>query len=114
MSVAEADLMHLIKRSSLPTPLYNPRLYVHGDFLAKPDTWWEDAGVVAEVDSRQWHLSPEAWEQTMRRHDQMGAAGITVLHFSPNQIRNEPGFVVRTIQGALEAGRPLPWIKTEP
>jgi len=114
MSVAEADLMHLIKRSSLPTPLYNPRLYVNGDFLAKPDAWWEDAGVVAEVDSRQWHLSPDAWEQTMRRHDRMGAAGITVLHFSPNQIRNDPGFVVRTIQGALGAGRPLPWIKTVP
>lgn len=44
----------------------------------------------------------------MRRHDRMAAAGIIVLHFSPNQIRREPAVVARLIKGALERGRARP------
>ena len=29
--------------------------------LGVKDAWWPRAGVVAEVDSRAWHLSPEHW-----------------------------------------------------
>ena len=39
------------------------------------------AGVAAEVDSREWHLSPEHWDRTRRRHTLMAAAGIHPLHF---------------------------------
>ena len=84
-SVAEADLRSLIKRKRLPDPLYNPRLYVGEEFLAVPDAWWPDAGVAAEADSRQWHLSPRDWEQTLARHSRMSAAGIIVLHYPPSR-----------------------------
>jgi len=58
-SPAEADLRALIRSSGLPQPLYNPKLYLPGGaFLAQPDAWWPDYGVAAEVDSREWHLSP--------------------------------------------------------
>ena len=50
-STAEADLRTLIIQARLPTPLYNPDLYVGGKFLARPDAWWPDAGVAVEVDS---------------------------------------------------------------
>ena len=30
-------------------PLFNPSLYLGDTFLAKPDAWWPDAGVAAEV-----------------------------------------------------------------
>ena len=71
-------------------PLFNPSLYLGEDFLAKPDAWWPDAGVAAEVDSREWHLSPEDWDRTRQPHTQMAAAGIIVLHFSPHEIRTRP------------------------
>jgi hypothetical protein len=74
-------------------PLFNPSLYEGDTFLGKPDAWWRDAGVTGEVDSRQYHLSPEDWERDRRRHDLMGAAGIIPLHFSPRQIRHEPAEV---------------------
>ena len=87
-SVAEADFMDLIKRGRLPVPMFNARLYDDGGALiAVPDAWWPDAGVAAEVDSRQWHLSPADWERTMARHARMSQHGIIVLHFSPGQIR---------------------------
>ena len=107
-SVAEADLRKLIKRSGLPDPVYNPRLYAGEEFIAIPDAWWPDASVAVEVDSRQWHLSPADWERTMARHSRMSALGITVLHYPPSRLHGEPRLVVAEIRSALEIGRGRP------
>jgi hypothetical protein len=110
-SVAEADLHALIRNARLPAPLYNPRLFVAEAFLAQPDVWWPSAGVAGEVDSREWHLSPDAWDQTLARHDRMSAHGIIVLHFTPRRIRTEPAAVISELRQALDAGLrrpPLP------
>jgi very-short-patch-repair endonuclease len=50
----------------------------------------------------------------MRRHARLTTAGVLVLHFSPRQIRTEPGEVVTAIWGALRAGRPAAGIRAEP
>lgn len=113
-SVPEADLRELIRCGGLPEPLYNARLYLGSVFLAQPDAWWPDYGVAVEVDSREWHLSPADWEQTMARHARMCAAGVVVLHFSPRQQRDQPAEVTAAIAGALGAGRMLPAITTRP
>ena len=112
MSSPEGDLMELVSRSGLPTPLYNPRLYLNGEFLAMPDAWWEAVGVAAEVDSREYHYDEAAWNETMRRHDRMTAAGIRVLHFSPERIRSEPDWVIATIRKTLGSGVPVPGLRT--
>ena len=57
--------------------------FVGGEFLAVADAWWQEACVAAEVDSRQWHLSPDDWEKTLARHTRMTSLGILVLHFPP-------------------------------
>src|SRR5258708_6531770 len=74
-SAAEGDLCNLIRAAGLPPPMFNARLYIGPDLLAVPDVWWPDAGVAAEVESREWHLSPEDWERTMSRSRRMGAKG---------------------------------------
>jgi hypothetical protein len=107
-SVAEGDLRDLIIRSGLPRPMFNARLYAGTEFLAKADAWWPEAGVAAEVDSREWHLSPEDWERTLARHARMGGRGIVVQHFTPHQIRAEPDRVAADIRSALQAGRQRP------
>jgi hypothetical protein len=89
-------------------PLFNASLYDGGTFIAKPDAWWPDAGVAAEADSREWHLSPADWDRTRSRHDLMAAVGIIALHFSPNQIRRESPAVVKMIRGALNRGLQRP------
>jgi hypothetical protein len=103
-SSAEGDLRALIKRERLPDPLYNPRLYAGGEFIAMPDAWWPAAGVAAEVDSREWHLSPRDWERTLARHARMSAYGITVLHFPPSRLRAAPRAVAAEIRSALAIG----------
>lgn len=104
-SAAEGDLRKLIMRGGLPEPMYNPDLYVGSMFLARPDAWWPDAWVAAEVDSREWHYSPEQWERTLARHSRMSAHGITVMHFTPKQVRTEPRRIVSELRAAIEVGR---------
>ena len=115
-STAEGDLRDVIRVNRLPMPLFNPSLYLGDLFLGKPDAWWPDAGVAAEADSRAWHLSPEDWDRTRRRHDRMAAAGIIVLHFSPHDLRREPGMVTKRIRDAVVKGvnRPSLPIRTIP
>ena len=112
-STTEGDLHDLIKRARLPMPIFNPRLYLEADFLAMPDCWWPEAGVAAEVDSREWHLSPAHWRRTIERHARMTASGILVLHFTPAQIRNEPAKVAATIRDALRVGGARPRLPIE-
>ncbi len=107
-SVAEGDLRDLIIRAGLPHPLFNARLYLGRTFLAKPDAWWPESGVAAEVNSREWHLSPEDWARTQARQARMGRHGILVLPFTPGQIRTEPARVAADIRSALQAGRQRP------
>lgn len=113
-SVPEADLRRLIIRAGLPEPLYNARLYIGDTFLAQPDAWWPRYGVAVEVDSREWHLSPADWEQTMARHQRMSAAGVIVVHVSPRQLRDESARLEADLDATLRAGRPLPAITTRP
>jgi hypothetical protein len=113
-SAAEGDFHALVKRSALPWPLFNARLFVDGVLLAVVDAWWPQASVAVEIDSREWHLLPADWENTMRRHDRLIAAGISVIHVSPRQIRNEPDLVVGYIVEALRHGRPAANIVTLP
>jgi very-short-patch-repair endonuclease len=114
-STAEADLHTIITRAHLPAPMYNASLYVGDDFLAMVDAWWPDAAVVAEVDSKAWHLSPADWERTLVRHDRMTAWGILVLHFPPSRLRQAPREVAKQIRSALAASSgPLPQIVALP
>ncbi|HMH89555.1 MAG TPA: hypothetical protein VK586_00575 [Streptosporangiaceae bacterium] len=112
-SGAEADLVVLIRRSRLPIPMLNPRLFVGDELLAVPDAWWPEAGVAAEVDSQEWHLSPDTWKATMARHARMSAQGIIVLHFPPSRIRTAGREVAAEIRSALAAagGRGLPAVR---
>jgi very-short-patch-repair endonuclease len=115
-SVSEADLRALLRRGCLPAPMFNVRLYCGTELLAVPDAWWPEAAVAAEADSREWHLTPEDWERTMRRHARMTALGILVLHFSPRQIRHEPDHVLAAVRVALDGrrGQPVPSFRVLP
>jgi hypothetical protein len=103
-SGVEVEFHQLVQASGLPQPLYNADLYAGQEFLARPDAWWPRAGVAAEVDSREWHLSPIDWERTLARHAKMSAHGIVVLHLTPQRIRSTPAVVVSELTAAVQYG----------
>ncbi len=107
-SAAKGDLKDLLARSGLPMPLFNPSVYDGDTFLAKPDTWWPELGVVVEVDSWEWHPSPEDHAKTLARGRRMGKRQVIVLRFTPKQIRSEPAQVIAEIRDALEGARGRP------
>jgi len=114
-SVAESDLRLIIRQFRLPAPLYNPRLYVDGTFLASPDAWWPESGVAVEVESKAWHLSPADWERTLARRALMAAQGIVVVPFPPSKLRSAKQQVAKEIRAALANSRgALPHISTQP
>jgi len=108
-SAAESDLKELIDRSDLEQPIYNPSLYAaDGTFLGIVDAWWQRAGVVAEVDSRQYHLSPEDYERTTMRHNHLAAYGINLLHFLPSTLKQKSPTVIADLRGAITRGNNRP------
>lgn len=105
-SAAEGDLKDLIEHSDLDKPEYNVALYTQdGTFLGIADVWWRRAGVVGEVDSVQYHLSPDDYRRTTMRHNRMAAHGINVLHFLPASIKSDGDTILKNLADAIEAGR---------
>jgi len=107
-SAAEGDLKDLLATSGLPMPLFNPMVFAGDTFVAKPDGWWPEFGVAVEVDSKEWHLSPQDHARTLERQRRMGRYGIVVLPFTPTQIRTQPAGVIAEIRAALESARGRP------
>jgi hypothetical protein len=115
-SAAEGDLKDLLKSSGLPMPLFNATLFAGNTFVAKPDAWWPEFGLAIEVDSHEWHMSPQDHARTLERQSRMGKYGIVVLPFTPRQIRTQPAEVIATIREALGSarGRPPLSLRTVP
>jgi hypothetical protein len=107
-SAAEGDLKDLLKSSGLPMPLFNPTLLAGNTFVAQPDAWWPEFGIAVEVDSHEWHMSPQDHTRTLERQSRMGKYGIVVLPFTPRQIRTQPAEVIAQIRGALQTARSRP------
>ncbi|HEU5390191.1 MAG TPA: hypothetical protein VFV73_30260, partial [Streptosporangiaceae bacterium] len=61
-----------------------PALYdKDGTFIARPDAWWPELGIAIEVDSAEWHISPEDHASTLARGRRMARCQIVVLRFTP-------------------------------
>ena len=110
-SVAEADARALALRSGLPAPRWNIPLHRSGGrFIATPDAWFDDVAMAWEIDSLEWHLSPEDYERTLDRRAAMMAEGIIVVHHSPRKLRTAPTEVIADLRAnhAHAARRPRP------
>lgn len=68
-----------------------------------PDVLFDAAALVVEVDSWEYHASPEAFEVDRRRQNNLVLSGYRVLRFTATMINTEPAMVIGTIQRALRA-----------
>jgi hypothetical protein len=110
-SKAEADAHRIVSASRLPQPRWNPTLTApDGNRLPTPDGWFDDVALAWEIDSLEFHLSPDDYSRTLRRHATMTGAGIVVLHTLPSRLVREPAAVLRELGAAYAqaALRPRP------
>lgn len=88
-SAAEAWARLLLIRSGLPEPRWNVAVRrLDGSLIGVADAWW-DVGLVWEIDSREWHLSPTEHDRDTRRQSGFAAEGIPVVHTRPSRLRAE-------------------------
>jgi hypothetical protein len=102
-SAPEGELQRILGRSKIiPCVRYNPTLVTtSGQPLPSPDAWIEDAALAIEVDSREYHLSPEGWQRTLNRHNALAEVGAQVVHLTPSDIRR-PRRVLRIVERAYQ------------
>ncbi|MGK5631955.1 hypothetical protein [Streptomyces sp. URMC 123] len=115
-SVATGRARQLLRAHGVREPLWSPRLLTaEGELAAVPDAYWPHAGVVWDIDAREWHLTDEAREAELERRARLAELGLTVLTITPDALRDDREEVVRALRDALSrgaAGTP-PWFRVE-
>lgn len=105
LSAPECELRDLIVLSDvLPPARFNEPL--PGYPRLKPDACWPERRLIVEIDSVEWHRSPEAYERTEQRRALLAAMGWTVIPVSPRRLRACPGEVLAEIEAAYAAAYP--------
>jgi very-short-patch-repair endonuclease len=95
-SSAERRFLDLVRRGQLPAPAVNVRL--HG---FEVDFYWRKASLVAEVDGRRYHSSPQRFESDRRRDAVLAAKGIRVMRVTWRQLETEPEALLVRLAQAL-------------
>jgi very-short-patch-repair endonuclease len=91
-SVPEATAARLLRRAALTGFEQNADIHVDGKrFVA--DFLWRGLRAVLEIDSTEYHLTPEDHTATLARDQLLQAAGYAVLHVKPSQLRDPARFV---------------------
>jgi hypothetical protein len=106
-SVPEAKARRLARTSrTLPPMQWNPTITTaNGEFLLRPDGWIDEVALAWEIDSYEWHLSPELYAATLERHSRATAAGIILIHHTPRQVERHPERCLRELEQAYLSAR---------
>jgi hypothetical protein len=108
-SVAEAKARTYMARAGIPEPLWNHDVFdADGNWIARPDAIWPELGVVLEIDSMAWHLSPLSYLRTQARQARMTKTGILVIPVAPAVLINDTQDVMQTIIATHDAARTRP------
>jgi hypothetical protein len=110
-STAEVKFMKRLERSGLPMPEFNVLLVAaDGTEIGEADAWWAAAGVVAEVDSVEYHFYRADWLKTDARNSRMLKYGILAHHFAPSRIDSDWDTIHDELKSSIENGlqRPRP------
>lgn len=95
-SKAERILRRLCREADLPQPRTN--VHLNGYLV---DFYWQDAGLIVEIDGYGTHGNRRAFEADRRRDQVHVAAGYVVLRITWLQLQNEPMAVIARVAQAL-------------
>jgi very-short-patch-repair endonuclease len=102
-SPPESELRVRIRRSGLPRPVPQFRVFVDGEFVARVDLAWPELRFAVEYDG-QWHVDPRQLGDDRARLRALQAAGWEVFHVT----RTDMGHIDRLMEAlrvALERRR---------
>lgn len=100
-SAAERDAQAVWRRSGLPEPWWNARIFgPDGTLLGIADGWWDDVGLAWEINSFAWHLSPEDYAREQQKAARFTAAGVSQLPTLPTRLRQDQAAVIGEMRNA--------------
>jgi hypothetical protein len=102
----EIDFLRFCAVQGLPAPVINARLHVAGRWL-EADTLWPDARLVVEVDGRDVHGLPEAFEADRRKDGDLRDAGFDVRRVTRARLIDDADGLAAQLRRALARGRAL-------
>lgn len=110
-SAAELDARKLWPSTGLPEPLWNvPVRTADGTPLGTADCWLDDVAMIWEIESGEWHMSPEDHDRTVVRAARFTAAGAVYVASKPRRIRLRRAEIVQMLRATYvqAARRPRP------
>lgn len=111
-SPAESDLRDLAATSLvLPEPRWNQWLDLgDGGCPICADALWEGAGMLHEVNGRDYHAWGEAYESTSARTERVTTAGLVYTQSTPLRLLREPAVVLANLERTYQRneGRGMP------
>ncbi|WP_410625171.1 hypothetical protein [Amycolatopsis sp. cmx-8-4] len=109
-SVAELRARKLADRLPNPPTHWNAGIQSAGGYVGCPDAWWDEVALAWEIDSFEFHFTPDGYARTLRRNNRYAAAGIKVVQTLPSSLRDDPDGVLQELADAYTAAaaRPRP------
>jgi hypothetical protein len=115
-SIAEFQGRDLSQQMTVPPSHWNAALYgADGEYIARPDEWWDEIAMAWEIDSMEFHMGPDSYAQTLRRNTKYAEYGIIVVQTLPSRILSDPAGVLAELEAAYRAAasRPRPPVRVE-
>lgn len=112
-AVAEGRLYAMVREFGLPDPVWNVDLRLSGGpYLGGLDAYWPDHAVAVELDTRTPRDVLEAgdplWSEYARRRETLERLNITVVHLTPQKLRETPEQQAVVVRTALMASADRP------
>ncbi|UUU22124.1 hypothetical protein [Streptomyces sp. DSM 40750] len=100
-AIAEDHLYRMVREYALPDPVWNVDLRLPGGpHLGGLDAYWPEQAVAVELDTRAPRAEDDAlWSEYARKRETLERLGITVVHITPQKLRDsleQQATVVRT------------------
>ena len=92
----ERDFLDLLHDHGLPPPQVNVKV---GGY--EVDACWPEHRLVVELDSREFHLTPAAFERDRVRDAALVLAGCRVIRITYRRLRREPARIAATIRALI-------------
>jgi hypothetical protein len=96
----ERRFLELVRRADLPLPSMN--LYIEGHEL---DAYWRDERFAVELDTYDYHGSPQAFEADRVRQEKLKLAGIEMVRITGTRMDREPKAVATQLHRLLNQRR---------
>ncbi|NEC65169.1 hypothetical protein G3I41_11015, partial [Streptomyces sp. SID9727] len=109
-AMAEERLYGMVRAHGLDEPLWNVDLRLPGGpHLGRVDAYWPEEAVAVELDtraprhSRQDEKHEAEWAAYAARREHLERLGVTVVHLTPEKLRDAPGQQAAVVRTALMA-----------